>query len=325
MNYAFHLPPRWIAAALALDLIFGDPAWLPHPVRLIGWLIALGERRLNGKSGRMNLVSGTFLTIAVVIISALSTCIVIGVAQRMSTFAGVIAATIIASATLALRGLDTAAREVERELRIDSLAGARIAIRALAGRDPDRLDKPGLIRAAIESVAENASDGFVAPLLFLVIAGPAGAISYKAINTLDSMIGYRDERYIHFGRVAARLDDYANLIPSRLTAISIAIAAIVVTGRGRESLRTCCTDGGKHESPNAGYPEAAMAGALGIELGGDAYYEGNLESRPSFGLGIVPISVETLGKARRVLWLACGCAALILFALRLGVAKLLTR
>ena len=257
-----------------------------------------------------------------VTLSVLATWMVIALAQRLNTFAGVASATLIAAATVALRGLDAAASEVEVNLRADNLIGARSALRSLVGRDPDRLDNPGIIRAAIESLAENASDGFLAPLLFLVIAGPAGAMGYKAINTLDSMIGYRDERYRYFGRVAARLDDCANLLPARLTAMTIAFAALVVTGRGRESLRVCTNDGGKHASPNAGYPEAAMAGALGIELGGAAYYDGELEMRPSFGSGSTPISADTLWQARKVMWLACGCGALILFAIRIGVTKL---
>lgn len=197
-----------------------------------------------------------------------------------------------------------------------------MAIGSLVGRDPERLDKPGIIRAAIESVAENASDGFVAPLLFLVIAGPAGAMAYKAINTLDSMIGYRNERYIHFGRVAARLDDCVNWIPSRLTAVAIAMAAMAVTRRGSESLRACFADGGKHESPNAGYPEAAMAGALGIQLGGEAYYGGELEVRPHLGSDETAVSIETLRRAREVMWLASACATLILFTLRFGLMRL---
>jgi adenosylcobinamide-phosphate synthase len=324
LNYAFHLPLRWIACAIAIDLVFGDPSWLPHPVRLIGWLIAAGDRRLNGRPKLLNLVNGAILTAFVVALSILATWMVVALAQRMDALAGAAAAALIAAATLALRGLDAAASAVEGDLRASNLGGARIAIRSLVGRDPDRLDSRGIIRAAIESLAENASDGFVAPLLFLVIAGPAGSMGYKAINTLDSMIGYRDKRYRYFGRVAARLDDFANLIPSRLTAMSIALASLVITGRCRESLRVCYNEGGKHASPNAGYPEAAMAGALGIELGGAAYYDGEVAMRPGFGSGVMPLSAETLRQARKVMWLACGCAALILLAIRLGVTKMIS-
>lgn len=324
MNYAFHLPLRWIAAALALDLIFGDPSWLPHPVRLIGWLIALGERRLKRRLRLHDLVSGALLTIAVLSITIAATWLLIAAARRMSQVAGSFTAIFVAYTTLALRGLDAAAAEVERDLRMNDLDGARLAMRGLVGRDPERLDDFGIIRGAIESVAENASDGFVAPLLFLILAGPVGAMIYKAINTLDSMIGYRDERYIYFGRVAARLDDCVNLIPSRLTAIGIALAAMLVTGRGSQSLHTCFRDGGKHESPNAGYPEAAMAGALGVELGGEAYYGGELETRPTFGLNVLPIDIETLRQARKVMWLACTLITVILFSLRWALAKLIT-
>jgi adenosylcobinamide-phosphate synthase len=321
LNYAFHLPTGWIAAAIALDLVLGDPSWLPHPVKLIGWLIAAGERRLYRDFNSWNLVNGAALAVVVIAISGAAVWIVIALAQRVASLAGAIIATLVASTTLAARGLDTAAYEVERNLRMDDLIGARRAIRSLVGRDPDRLDTRGLICATIESISENASDGFVAPLLFLVIGGPVGAIVYKAVNTLDSMIGYRDERYLYFGRISARLDDCTNLIPSRLTAICIALAAMAVTKRGYESWSTCWTDGHKHQSPNAGYPEAAMAGALGIELGGDAYYGDELEQRPTFGHGKVPTDIKRLRQARLIMWLACAFAALVLLGLQIVMTR----
>jgi adenosylcobinamide-phosphate synthase len=323
LNYAFELPLRWIAASVALDLVAGDPLWLPHPVRMIGWTIAEAESRLNHKPDWCALINGGLLTSAIIAISSAATWIIIASLERVSTLTGLIAAVMIASTTLALRGLEGAAHEAEYHLREVDLNEARRAIRSLVGRDPEKLDSQGVIHAAIESLAENASDGFIAPLLFLVIAGPVGAMAYKAINTLDSMIGYRDERHIYFGRVAARLDDCVNLLPSRLTAVAIVLSAFVVTGRERESWRVCRTDGGKHESPNAGYPEAAMAGALGIELGGDAWYAGELERRATFGRNERIAGVESLRQARLIVWIACGCATLILFGLRLSMARLI--
>jgi adenosylcobinamide-phosphate synthase len=322
LNYAFHLPAPWIVGALALDLAFGDPAWMPHPVRLMGWLIDLGDRRLHQGVPSRDLMTGGLVALATIAVSALAAWLVIVFAESLGWFAEAIAATTIASTTLALRGLDDAARQVENDLRSGRENEGRMALRALVGRDPEKLDRAGMIRAAIESVAENTSDGFVAPLLFLVAAGPVGAISYKAINTLDSMIGYRDPRYNHFGRFAARLDDYANLLPSRLTALCIAAAATIVTQRGRASLRIRRTDGWKHQSPNAGHPEAAMAGALGVELGGDAYYSCVLESGPRFGLSERAIEVQTLRQARTIMWIASGCASMILIAGRAALSKL---
>lgn len=319
MNYAFHLPASLIVAAVALDMGLGDPAWLPHPVRIIGWAIAAGDRHLHRGSPQSDLISGALLSIAVIAVAGLAAWSIVAIAQILNLYAGEVVATLIAWTTLAIRGLDDAAREVEDSLNRGEEDMARRAVRALVGRDAGILNHSGLVKAAIESIAENLSDGFVAPLLFLVVAGPVGALAYKAINTLDSMIGYRDTRYLYFGRIAARLDDVANLIPSRLTALAITAASVIATGRARESLRACVSDGAKHESPNAGYPEAAMAGALGVELGGDAFYAGELEHRPRFGSAEVPLDVGTIRSARIVMWIAGAFVLATVLALRQGI------
>lgn len=316
MNYAFHLPASLIFAAVALDVVLGDPPWLPHPVRMIGSAIAAGDQRLHTDNARRALINGAMLAIGVITATSLAAWSTIAIAQMLSPYAGAIAATLIAWTTLAIRGLDDAAREVEHSLSRGEMGVARLAIRSLVGRDAEALNRSGLVKAAIESIAENLSDGFIAPLLFLIVGGPVGALAYKAINTLDSMIGYRDIRYLYFGRVAARLDDLANLIPSRLTALAISAASVIVTGRARESLRVCISDGLKHESPNAGYPEAAMAGALGVELGGAAFYAGELEHRPSFGSAGMSPDVGALRSARVVMWIASAFALAALLALR---------
>ncbi len=321
MSYAFYLPAPMILAAVALDVTCGDPDWLPHPVRLIGQAIAVADRRFHTGQPRTDLMGGALVSMGVIGVSALTSWTLIALLERVNSYAGALAAILIAWTTLAARGLDQAAHNVERHLQAEDDGSARQAIRALVGRDPERLDRRGLIGAAIESLAENCSDGFVAPLLFLVVAGPVGAISYKAINTLDSMIGYRDDRYLYFGRVAARLDDLVNLLPARLTAASIALAASLVTGRGLESARICMRDAWKHASPNAGYPEAAMAGALGIELGGDAFYAGELEHRPRLGNGEVSIELRTLHSARMLVWSADAIATLAILILRAAILR----
>ncbi len=319
MSYAFHLPSRLIIAATILDLACGDPDWLPHPVRLIGHAVSYGERLLRRGAPRQDLVGGALLVIAVVTLSGAAVWAVVGTLQAIASTAGAIAATLIAWTALAARGLNDAARTVERHLLESDEASARRAIPALVGRDAEALDREGLIRAAIESVAENASDGIIAPLFFLSVAGPVGAIVYKAVNTLDSMVGYKDSRHLYFGRCAARLDDVANLIPARLTAAFIALSAAVLTGRGLQSMRTLLVDARKHESPNAGYPEAAMAGALGVELGGQASYGGELEFRPSMGCQDAPLDVAALRTARSLMW---GATVLMLVALLLARAML---
>ena len=317
MSYAFHLPTNFIVAAAVLDLLCGDPRWLPHPVVLIGHVITYGERRLRtGLPGR-DLAAGALLTISVVSLSIVASWIVIAGLGAIEWWLGALAATLIAWSTLAARGLNDAALAVERHLRWNHEDSARREIRALVGRDPDRLDHEGLLRAAIESVAENSSDGIIAPLLFLFVGGPAAALVYKAVNTLDSMIGYKDDRYLYFGRCAARLDDLANLVPARLTALSLAVVATLVTGRGFESLRACVVDARKHASPNAGYPEAAIAGALGVQLGGDVYYGGDLDHRPKFGRAEAPLDVEALRTSRTLMWMATALVLTLGIALRL--------
>ena len=319
MNYAFHLPASLIIVAVVLDLSFGDPAWLPHPVKLIGRAIAAGDQYLHPYNRRGDLIRGGLLVIAVIAAASLCTWVIITAGQMLSSNLGASMAILIAWTAISARGLDDAAREVEHHLRAGDEGRARYAIRALAGRDPETLDSSGLIRATIESVAENSSDGIIAPLLFLFVAGPVGSIAYKSVNTLDSMIGYKSTRYLYFGRLAARLDDLVNLVPSRLTAISIGLAAAIVTGRARNSISTILVDGHKHESPNAGYPEAAMAGALGVELGGDAFYAGELVRHPRLGRAELPLGLDALHSARKIMWIASAIALLVMLLLRAGL------
>lgn len=304
MNYTFHLPARFIVAAVILDFVLGDPDWLPHPVVLIGRFTAWGDRHLHSETSARAFVTGTALAVAVVMLTAVGGWILITASQSFSWMLGALVATLIGWMTLAVRGLNDAALAVERCIACNDDNSARRRIRALVGRDPEVLNRRGLIAATIESVAENSSDGAIAPLFFLFLGGPVTALAYKAINTLDSMLGYKDERYLYFGRCAARLDDIANLLPARLTAVSIALAAAPVTGRTLSSLRTCLMDARRHESPNAGYPEAAMAGALGVQLGGDAYYDGELEHRPKFGRAQAPLDLAALRNSRTLMWTA---------------------
>ena len=302
MRGAFYIPTRLIIAALLLDAILGDPPWMPHPVRLMGRAIAFGEARLRTGSPRADLWRGAALAFALVAISTLAARMIIGISSMAGgELAGEAVAVLIAWTTLALKGLDRAAAAVEAALAAGRDDAARAAMPALVGRDPAALDADGMVRASVESVAENCSDGVIAPLLFLFVGGPVAAVAYKAINTLDSMIGYRDERYLYFGRAAARIDDAANFVPARLTALCLAAAASVQLGRGREAVRACRADALKHASPNAGFPEATMAGALGIELGGDAVYGGEVEHRARLGAAERRPAVADITTARRLI------------------------
>jgi len=325
VNFAWHLPIGLITAAVALDLVLGDPSWMPHPVSAIGAIINFGERRLWTGTPRHDLRSGAALAIAVVLAAVAATWILIAAGAAVGAVCAAIFATLIAWTTIALRGLDAAAAAVQRALERGDLSAARAAIPALVGRDPQSLDLEGLVRATVESVAENSSDGVIAPLMYLFIGGPAAAIAYKAINTLDSMIGHTDARYLFFGRWAARLDDLANLIPARLSAGCLFAAAAILRLRVRDAVCVCRADARRHPSPNAGFPEAAMAGALGIQLGGLAVYDGQPELRPLIGVARRGIEISDISASRRLLWVQSSIAFIIMVLARIVSSWLWTQ
>lgn len=268
-----------------LDRVLGDPAWLPHPVRWIGSAVTRAEavlrRRAVPRVGEI--VAGGGLVLAIVPVAFALTAVAIAAAHRFHPIAGSAVEIYLTATVLAARSLADAALAVAEAIDRGDLAAARTAVAALVSRETGDLDTADVTRAAIESVAENASDGVIAPLFFLVLGGPPLAIAYKAVNTLDSMVGYKTPRYLRFGRAAARLDDLANYVPARLTAWLIVAAAALRRGRGRAAAEILIRDGGRHDSPNAGRPEAAMAGALGIRLGGPSRYFGVLKPKPFIG------------------------------------------
>jgi adenosylcobinamide-phosphate synthase len=319
MTHAVHLSTTSIALALLLDAMLGDPHWLPHPARIMGAAISWGEDILHTGDGQEDLRRGAALATAVVGLSAGVTWAIIGICERIAPSLGALAALAIAWTTLAARGLDSAAREVQDALLRGDESAARRAMPALVGRDPCTLDRDAMIRATVESVAENASDAVIAPLLFLFVAGPVGAIAYKAINTLDSMIGHRDERYTYFGRFAARLDDVANWVPARVAALCIIGASGAWSRRGGNAYLVWRRDARKHESPNAGHPEAAMAGGLGIQLGGAAVYEGEKIERALLGEAEGSAIVETIATARTLFKIATLIAFASFAAIRAAI------
>jgi adenosylcobinamide-phosphate synthase len=308
LSYAVYLTTPLVFCAIAADVVAGDPDWLPHPVRLIGWTITCGEALLWTGRPRDDWRNGTILTVAVVVGTASSTWALVALASWAGMRVEAAVAVIIAWTTIAIRGLDKAAGAVERELQAGELGCAQHDIRALVGRDPNSLDQPGLIRAAVESVAENASDGVIAPLFYLFVGGPVAAMAYKAINTLDSMIGYLDRRYQWFGRSAARLDDLANFLPARITAVCLMAAAFVISNRSLQAFSACMRSASTHASPNAGYPESVMAGALGIQLGGDATYGGEVEHRRPMGVAEREPVITDIADARMMMRLAAAVA-----------------
>ncbi|HEX9155443.1 MAG TPA: adenosylcobinamide-phosphate synthase CbiB, partial [Nitrospira sp.] len=265
--------------AAAVDAAVGDPRWLPHPVRGMGLVISWGEERIRlfCKSSMSLRVAGFCLAIGLPVVVYVIGSFVIEQAESISALCGQAAGIALASTTLAWRDLWNHAMTVTRELAGRNIPGARQAVGMIVGRDTASLSEAEIVRATVETIAESAADGVIAPLVYLTLGGAPLALAYKAINTLDSMIGHRDERYADFGWASARLDDLANWIPARLTAGFMVLTAGLATGKWErtiESWRILLRDGAKHPSPNSGRPEAAMAGALGVQLGGTNYYDG---------------------------------------------------
>jgi adenosylcobinamide-phosphate synthase len=284
-----------VAAASLLDWAAGDPEWFPHPVRLIGRVTQLVERliRRANQSDQEQLVAGAVLTAGVVAATYLSTAQVIAWARRLGC--GQTIEILLAWTCVASRNLVDESSAVLGAIDQPDLARKRLA--RIVGRDTHSLSDTEMYRALIETLAESGCDGIVAPLTYLAIGGVPCAMAYKAINTLDSTIGHADQRYFYFGKAAARLDDLANYIPARLTALAIVIAA------GRDSpsaLRIWKRDGDKHKSPNAGQPESAMAGTLRVRLGGVNIYDGERISAPVMGAEFEPPELHHAKRALRI-------------------------
>jgi adenosylcobinamide-phosphate synthase len=280
------MPALMILFAFFLDLVLGDPRWLPHPVRGIGWMIGRIETALRRftRSPGSEKIAGVLLVMLIVLTVYGFSTLLLFLAFSYSSMLGSIIAAFLAYTTLAARDLAQSARAVLVNLEDGDLAGARHALSMIVGRDTANLDEQGVIRAVVETVAENASDGVVAPLFYLALGGPALAMAYKAVNTLDSMVGYKNTRYRNFGWAAARLDDLANFVPARITAVLLSLAAWCLPGAsGGNAFHISFRDGRKHASPNSGYPEAAVAGALGLRLGGPGAYGGVVLAKPYIG------------------------------------------
>lgn len=309
-----------ILLAVLLDLLLGDPRRLPHPVRLIGRMIELLENPLRKftPSQRFN---GSLLAVVVIAATGGVTYAVLWLAAWIHPLAADAVSVLFLYTALSIRDLVKHSTEVYRGLKSGDLAAARSKVAWMVGRDTDVLDEKGVIRAAVESVAENTVDGVVAPLFFAALFGPVGAMMYKAVSTLDSMIGYRNEKYFHFGRAAARIDDAANFLPARITAPLMAIGALLTGNRPVKAWRICLRDRRHHASPNSGIPEAAMAGALGVQLGGPLLRKGVLTELPTMGDALTPLEKTHILKANAVMLASSLAAAAIFTAARWMVEK----
>jgi len=313
-------PALALTLAVVLDLLLGDPLWLPHPVRWMGKAIEALEPRFR-QLNLSPLYSGALMAAGLVLAVWIACLLLVVLAAGLHPLAAIVVQTLMLYTCISARGLRDSALAVARALSEEGLAAGRRAVSMIVGRETDRLDGPGVSRAAVETVAENLVDGFVSPLFFFVLGGGPLAMAYKMINTLDSMIGYKNSRYLLFGRFAARLDDAANYLPARLSVLFIALAAQLFDRTGRIALATAWRDGRAHASPNAGYPEAAFAGALGLWMGGPNFYYGRLVDKPVIGKGLAdarPVHIPQAGRlmlATAMLFFLGAAGAILLLAM----------
>jgi adenosylcobinamide-phosphate synthase len=291
-------------AAFLLDLLLGDPQWFPHPVRLLGKLATGAERLFRGISFLPLRMAGALTALAVIVSTAGVVQLLVWQASRLHPVAGLIVSVLMLYFAIAPRDLAAHAAAVRDALLAGDLELARRRVAMMVGRDTSTLDEEGVARAAVESVAENTSDGVTAPLFYGILFGPAGAWLYKASNTLDSMFGYRNERYREFGWASARFDDLLNFLPARLTVLAVAGAAFILRLDPAATFRSVMEGARRHESPNAGYPESAFAGALGVTLGGERSYGGVTKTVPTLGIREGAMEAATISRAMRLMYVA---------------------
>jgi len=309
--------PWQLTAAYFLDLLLGDPSWWPHPVRWIGRWITWCESLFYDAEGPpvFQRIAGFIFWLVVVVGVASATLACIRLVSYLHPTAGAVLTVWVAYATLATRSLHSESRGVVRTLAAGDITGARKRLSWIVSRDTSQLDEREILRAVIETVSENISDGIVAPLLFLSFGGPVGAMAYKAVNTMDSMVGYLNDRYRYFGWFAARADDVVNYIPSRLTALLMVAGAAALRLDWRNAWKVALRDARRMKSPNAGYPEAAAAGALNIQLGGPNVYSGRIEQKPTLGDDVNPLSLSVYSTTIRLMYATSFLAFLLALAL----------
>ena len=291
-----------------IDFIVGDPQGLWHPVCGIGSLISRMEKKLRKNTAdtpQNLLLAGAALAVTIPCMTVVITAVLLLAAGFIHPYLRFVLICVLDGWILAARSLKTESMKVYRRLKEKDLNGARYAVSMIVGRDTERLTAEGVTRAAVETVAENASDGVIAPLLFLLFFGPVGGFFYKAVNTMDSMVGYKNEKCLYCGRAAAKLDDLVNYIPARLTGLAFTAAACLIPGMsGKNAFKIWRRDRRNHKSPNSAQSESACAGALGVQLAGDAWYFGELYHKPAIGDALRPIEPEDIPRANRLMYVA---------------------
>lgn len=303
-----------------LDLYFGDPRWIPHPVVLIGRLISFLEpplRKLFPKTPRGERIAGAFLVFLVLFVTGGFAYGLFWLAAWISPVLAFLLQVFWSFQVLAARSLRDESMKVHTCLMKNDLEEARRAVSMIVGRDTSALTAEGITKAAVETVAENFSDGVGAPMLFLALGGAPLGLLYKAVNTMDSMVGYKNEDYQYFGTAAAKLDDAVNYIPARLCALLMIAVSGLAGLSGKQAARIWKRDKRCHKSPNSAQTEAACAGALGVQLAGDAYYFGKLVHKPTIGDALRPIEAEDIKRANRLMYLSSAACLITCCALRL--------
>ncbi len=309
----------WQSLALLIgftvDFFVGDPRSLPHPVVGIGKLISLIEKHLRrGNEG--DLTRGVLTVVIVAGLSTLLPAALLILAWKISPYLYLALESVMCWQLVAARDLVRESRAVQTALDAGDIEGARRAVSMIVGRDTDKLDRDGICRAAVETVAENTSDGVIAPLFWMGLFGAAGGFFYKAVNTMDSMIGYKNEKYLLYGRAAAKLDDIVNFLPSRLSALLMILVCPLLGLDGKNAYRIFRRDRHKHESPNSAQTESVCAGALGLRLAGDAYYGGVLHKKEFIGDPVRAIEPRDIERAGRLMYLASFAMLLLILLLR---------
>ena len=299
-----------------LDLLIGDPHGLYHPIRLVGNLIGFLEKRMNRKTDSMNrqMTMGWLMALIVILLSSGIPLLLLILAYRIHPVCKVVLETIMCWQLLATKSLKDESMKVYKKLKKHDLPGSRKAVSMIVGRDTEVLDEAGVTKAAVETVAENTSDGVIAPMFYIAIGGAFLGWMYKAVNTMDSMVAYKNDRYRYFGRVPAYLDDAVNYIPARLSGILMIAASFIIKMDYRHALTIFVRDRYNHASPNSAQTEAVMAGALDVQLAGDAWYFGELHKKKTIGDDIRPVEAEDIVRANRLLY-ATAVISLVLFVL----------
>lgn len=293
-----------IIAGYIIDLIIGDPYSIPHPVVAIGKLVTFCTDRLlyNDSSVAGKRKNGLIMVLIVLFACIAVPLCILYMAYRLHVAAGIVIESIMCWQILAAKSLKTESTKVETALERNDIEKARFNVSMIVGRDTENLDAEGITKAAVETVAENSSDGVIAPLFYMLFGGAVAGFLYKGINTMDSMVGYKNEKYIDFGRAAAKLDDIANFIPARISAFLMVISAFMLGYDAKNACKIFIRDRYKSTSPNSGQTEAACAGALGIELLGDACYFGRIVKKPSVGDALHKIAPCDINKANRLMY-----------------------